>query len=300
MNAAATTKNPRTGLLESTHDYYKVPLVRQRGLGRLRFDGQMTAVHTAPFREGMTLDFYARLKRSDEIIVTFHGAGDLTKLTYPVFTRVKSLKQKAPAMMSFADPTMLLDPEHKMMLSWYLGGPGWDPLPTIINVIRKAMGKCGAKHIAFLGGSVGGFAALRASAMVPGSMAFVQDPQVTIAKYSTRVVQTYFDTAWPGWSHRSLMNAFPERFDMVRHYRTAQPRNFVYYAQNATDRSHILKHYEPFLDACGISGDDPVIRRRSRVFNRYDGEFSGHGKITAAEFDRFYEDALEGWRAFRA
>lgn len=300
MNAAAKTKNPRTSLIETMHDYYKVPVVQQRGLGRLRFDGQQTAVHTVPYRDGMTLDFYSRLKRSDEIIVTFHGAGDLTKLSYPVFTRVKSLKNKAPAMMSFADPTMLSDPDHKMMLSWFLGGPGWDPLPTIINVIRKAMRKCGAKHIAFIGGSGGGFAALRASAMVPGSMAFVQDPQVTIAKYSTRVVETYFNTVWKGWSHRSLMNAFPERFDMARHYRTVQPQNFVYYTQNSTDRSHILKHYEPFKDACGVTGDEPVIRRSSRVFNCYDGELTGHGKITATEFDRFYDDALNTWREFRA
>ena len=300
MNATAKTKNPRTSLVETMHDYYKVPVVQQRGLGRLRFDGQVTAVHTVPYREGMTLDFYSRLKRSDELIVTFHGAGDLTKLTYPVFTRIKSLKSKAPAMMSFADPTMLVDPDRKMMLSWFLGGPGWDPLPTILTVIRKAMRKCGAKHIAFVGGSGGGFAALRASAMVPGSMAFVQDPQVTIAKYSTRVVETYFDTVWKGWSHRSLMNAFPERFDMARHYRTTQPQNFVYYAQNSTDRSHILKHYEPFRDACGVTGDEPVARRSNRVFNCYEGELTGHGKITAAEFERFYDDALTGWREFRA
>lgn len=294
------TKNPRTSLIETMHDYYKVPVVQQRGLGRLRFDGQQTAVHTVPYRDGMTLDFYSRLKRSDEIIVTFHGAGDLTKLSYPVFTRVKSLKNKAPAMMSFADPTMLSDPDHKMMLSWFLGGPGWDPLPTIINVIRKAMRKCGAKHIAFIGGSGGGFAALRASAMVPGSMAFVQDPQVTIAKYSTRVVETYFNTVWKGWSHRSLMNAFPERFDMARHYRTVQPQNFVYYAQNSTDRSHILKHYEPFKDACGVTGDEPIIRRSNRVLNCYDGELTGHGKIIEAEFNQLFADALAGWREFRA
>lgn len=299
MNASPRAKNTRTGLLESVHDYYKVPVVHQRGLGRLRLDGQLTAIHTVPFREGMTLDFYSRLKRSDEIIVTFHGAGDLTKLTYPVFTRVKSLQTKAPAMMSFADPTMLVDPERAMKLSWFLGGPGWDPLPPIIAVIRKAMGKCGAKHVAFLGGSGGGFAALRASAMVPGSMAFVQDPQVTIAEYSPNVVKTYFDTVWKGWSRSSLMNAFPERFDMARHYRTARPRNFVYYAQNSTDHFHVQKHYEPFLDASGVTGEQPVIRLRNRTFNRYDGELTGHGKITATEFDTFYADAMSGWRAFR-
>ena len=299
MNSDAKVKNPRTGLLESTHDYYRVPLVHQRGLGRLRFDGQLRAVHTSPYRDGLTLDFYSRLKRSEELVVTFHGAGDLTKLSYPVFTRVKSLAAKAPAMMSFADPTMLVDDERKMMLSWYLGGPGWDPLPSIITVIRKAMGKCGAKQVAFLGGSGGGFAALRASAMIPGSLAFIQDPQVTIAKYSTRVVQTYFDTVWKGWNARSLLSAFPERFDMAQHYRVSQPRNFVYYAQNATDRSHVIKHYEPFVEACGFTVGEQKIQGRKRFFNLYDGTNSGHGKITPEEFDQFYDEAFTWWRELR-
>ena len=213
---------------------------------------------------------------------------------------MKSLATKAPAMMSLADPTMLVDPEHKMMLSWHLGGLGWDPLPTILTVIRKAMGKCGAKHVAFLGGSGGGFAALRASAMLPGSLAFIQDPQVTIAKYATRIVQTYFDTVWKGWNAKSLMAAFPERFDMAQHYRGSQPQNFVYYAQNSTDRSHVLKHYEPFVDACGLSVGEPVLKGRRRFFNLYEGTKSGHGKFTPEEFDRFYGEALTWWRENRS
>lgn len=60
MNPPSMVKNPRTGLHESTHDYYQVPLVHQRGLGRLRFDGQLRAVHTSPYRDGLTLDFYSR------------------------------------------------------------------------------------------------------------------------------------------------------------------------------------------------------------------------------------------------
>ena len=75
------TINPKTGLKETVHDYYKLPIVHQKGLGSLRFDGQLSAVHTVPYRENITLDFYSRLKRSDELIVTIHGANDLTKNT---------------------------------------------------------------------------------------------------------------------------------------------------------------------------------------------------------------------------
>lgn len=71
------TINPKTGLKETVHDYYRLPIVHQKGLGRLRLDGQLSAVHTVPYREKITLDFYSRFKRSDELIVTFHGANDL-------------------------------------------------------------------------------------------------------------------------------------------------------------------------------------------------------------------------------
>lgn len=294
------TINPKTGLRETSHEYYRLPIVHQKGLGRLRFDGQLRAIHTVPYRDGLTLDFYSRLKRSDELIVTFHGANDLNKNIYPMFARVKSLQNLAPAMLSFADPTMLVDKKREMLLSWYLGGPGWDPLPSILAVIRKAQGKCGAKHVAFLGGSGGGFAALRASAMVRGSMAFVQDPQTDLGRYSKRITEKYFSTVWKGWSRASLLNAFPERFDMTRHYRAAQPENFVYYAQNASDHVHVSNHMAPFKAACGITDEEPMFRGRKRVVNTYDGTVSGHGKITPSEFEKFYNDALGEWRRYRA
>lgn len=292
-------KNPKTGLPEGFDDYYRLPVVHQRSLGQIRLDGQLRAIHTAPYRPGITLDFYSRLQRSDELVVTFHGANDITKNRYPVFTRVKSLKDKATAMMSFADPTMLVDPERKMLLSWYLGGPGWDPLPAILQVIRKAQGKTGARHIAFIGGSGGGFAALRASAMVRGSMAFVQDPQTSIGAYIPRVTDVYFSTVWKGWSKASLLKAFPERFDMVQHYRNANPENFVYYAQNASDLSHVRKHLTPFREAQRIRSAGLGHRGKRRVLMVYDGQMQGHGQIQPDEFDRFYEDAFTSWRNYR-
>lgn len=291
--------NPRTGLREGFDTYYNLPHVHQRGIGRLRFDGQLKAVHTAPYRPGLTLDFYARLQRSDELVVTFHGANDITKNRYPVFARVRSLAKKAPAMMAFSDPTMLLDPQRKMLISWYLGGPGWDPLQAVLQVVRKAQGKTGARHIAFIGGSGGGFAALRASAMVRGSMAFVQDPQTNIAAYSKRVTDVYFETVWKGWNSRDLLQAFPERFDMTRHYQSCNPENFVYYAQNASDFAHVRKHMRPFQEAQGIRTEEPMHRGVRRIFNVYNGEVDGHGQIQPHEFDVFYEDAFDAWRSYR-
>lgn len=293
------TINPKTGLLETPHAYYGIPHVQQRGLGSLKFNGQRTAVHTAPIGNGLTLDFYASLGRSDEIVVTLMGATPPEKNTYPKFSRIRSVKPKAPAFMAFADPTMLLDPNRRMNLSWYLGGPDFDPAPMILKAIRRAKGKTGAKHVAFIGGSGGGYVALRLSALVPGSMAFVQNSATNISQSRPNPVARYFDTVWDGWEQDKLLKAFPERFDMVRHYSNSTPDNFVYYAQSNKDSDYEQGHYAPFRNACGVTSREGVSRDGSRQFAIYDAEVEGHGQITRTEFDHHYAAAFRQWRSRR-
>jgi hypothetical protein len=204
-----------------------------------------------------------------------------------------------PAFLAFADPTLQLSPSHDMLLSWFLGGPGWDPLLDVRKVIKKAIGKSGAKHVAFVGGSGGGFAALRASSWFPGSLAFVQEPQTSIANYMPSVVRKYFETVWPKWDHTALLESFPERFNMNEHYRRGTPDNFVYYAQSKADTSHVEGHFQPFCSALGLSPDGGISANGSRIMKLYDGEVQGHGRITNEEFGNFLKEALQQWRAGR-
>src|SRR5699024_10240544 len=96
----AETVHPRTGLRESWDDFYNVPLVHQKGIGRLTFAGQRTAVHTVPLGGEQTLDFYAQLKPSDELIVTLPGAANRKKPRYPLFWRINTFRSKTPAFMA--------------------------------------------------------------------------------------------------------------------------------------------------------------------------------------------------------
>lgn len=293
------TINSKTGLPETTHTYYRIPEVQQRSLGNIRFGGQQTAVHKVPLENGLTLDFYARLGRSDEILVALHGALIPGRHKYPRFERVASLRSRAAAMMSFADPTILADSTGDMVSAWFLGGPGWDPTPWVIQAVRRAFGKTGGKHIAFIGGSGGGYAALRASSMIPGSLAFIQDPQTNLSVHTPTNVDRYFATMWPGWDKTALMEALPEKFDMVRHYRSVQPRNFVYYAQSSSDATHVENHYLPFLRAHDMKDNAGMNASKNRVFALYDGEVPGHGKITADEFNLHFGRAMKFWRENR-
>lgn len=113
----STAINPRTGLNESFDERLRLPIVQQRGIGTLRFGGQPTALHTIPIGRGLSLDFYARLRQIDELVITFHGANHSQKNIYPMFARIRGLRRKATSMMAFADPTIMADPEREMLLS---------------------------------------------------------------------------------------------------------------------------------------------------------------------------------------
>ncbi|RWZ83808.1 hypothetical protein [Glutamicibacter sp. HZAU] len=290
--------NERTGLKEGTYPRLRVPLVHQRSINTLRFNGQKTAVHTVPLQNGLTLDFYANLGASDELVVTFHGAMPRTLKDYPWFTRIRSVSEKTKAMISFADPTLQLDQERKMLVSWYFGTPGWDPITDILQVIRRAVGKTGSKHVAFIGGSGGAIPALRAAALLPGSLAFIQDPRISFDA-SNRHLATYFDVAWPGWDMKSVLKGFPLSFEVTDYYRLVQPKNVVYCVQNTRDETYYGDQFLPFAKSLGVKDGNGVSRNGLYHFESYDGTHEGHGKITSAEFDSFYAKAFDNWRKLR-
>lgn len=299
IGITALNNNPITGLKESIHEKYAVPIVHQRSTRNVKFSGQRTAVHKVPLGHIGTLDFYAQLGRNDELLVGFHGATPRSKNFYPRFERVRSFRKLTNSFMNFADPTLQIEPDNSMLLSWYLGSAGWDPLYDIARVVKRVKGKTGAKHFAFIGGSGGGFAALRMSTLFPGSLAFVQEPQTDIGQYWDSVVNKYFATAWPGWDKEALLSAFPERFNMNYLYANLAPNNVVYYTQSRADSEHSDKHCPPFMKALGLTPDSPSNQEQTRNFRIYDGEVKGHGRITANEFDAFYRDAIEIWRGVR-
>lgn len=300
MDSRDVTTNPRTGLQESWNDFYNVPLVHQKSVGTLRFNGQATAVHTAPIRGGLTFDFFAQLKASDELVVTFPGAARPGKNIYPLFNRVATFRDRVPAVMAFADPTINMDPDREVLLSWFLGGPDLDPAALALQAIRKAQGKTGAKHVVFVGGSGGGFPALRMASMVPGSMAYIHEGTTSIARTLPVSADRYFSRIWPGWDQQQLLQAFPERFDMVRHYRAYQPDNFVYFAQSVDDTRFHDGHYVPLKEAMGVAGPAGASRSGTRHFELYKGEVKGHGKVTPKEFRQHFGKATRLWREYRA
>lgn len=285
--------HPRTGLRETWNERFEVPVVHQKAFEALDFSGHAESIHTVPIEEVPSLDFYARLAPSDELYVSFQGAVMPGKLRYPSFWRVASMRNRAEAFMAFADPTLLLTSNEAFGLGWYTGGEGWDPLEQIANVVRQAMTYSGAKRVMFLGGSGGGFAAMRMATKFPGSIAFVQDPQTTVAAYHMLHKERLVEGCWPGRQLEDVLARHPERFDLLHVYQKSSPQNYVYYRQSTRDR-HLKKHCEPFMEA--VKGAPGMIDDRYR-FVLEEGEKKGHGAITNAEFSRHFRAAVRWWRS---
>lgn len=283
-------------MIKIDYERYGVPRVIHDGQSYLRLRKGKAVVNTLNINSSKQLDFYSNLNDSDTLIVSFHGAyNGQNPGSYPMFWRISSLRSRTGAFLAFTDPTRLLGGEHDILVSWFLGKAGWDPQAVILNVVEKAMKACGATKVMFVGGSGGGFAALRASAAIPGSCAFVQDATVGLERHNPNIVSTYFKKAWPDWEPNALLSGFPELFSMPLYYRRRIPGNFVFMTQSRLDKGHIKNHFERFARAHGLSSEGGTSRGGGRVLRLYDPAIPGHGKITAKEFDAFYEECITAW-----
>lgn len=283
-------------MINIDYERYGVPRVVHEKPSRLRLRPNRTFVNTLRLSETKQLDFYTSLRPSDTLIVSFHGAYSRKNPgSYPMFWRISSLKKRTGAFLAFTDPTRLLGGEEDILVSWFLGKEGWDPLAAILNVVERTMQACGARRVMFVGGSGGGFAALRASAAIPGSCAFVQDATVGLERHNPSIVSTYFSKAWPDWDQEALLNGFPEVFSMTAYYRRRKPNNFVFMTQSLKDKGHIQNHFVRFARAHGIAPEGGTNREGNRILKTYSPAVPGHGKITAKEFNEFYAECITAW-----
>lgn len=287
-----TTHDTKSGLKESWHPLYKIPIVHQLNLQSISFGGDSPAIHSVPLAENRSLDFYAKLGASKELFVSLHGAVIAKTGRYPKFWRVMSMRNRVPAFIAVADPTLLLSDREDFCLGWYTGGPGWDPLDDISSMIRQAMTHVGATRVMFLGGSGGGFAALRLATRFPGSMAFIQEPQTSVTKYFQHHQKLLIDSCWPGESVDSAISANPDLFNMCHLYQTMDPDVSVYYRQSTGDPFHLENHLKPFQAAVQATQG---MKAGLYEFVIEDGEVPGHGKITAEEFDFHFQRAMSHW-----
>lgn len=160
---------------------------------------------------------------------------------------------------AFSDPSTSLD--VSLGLAWYAGNHRSDledPILQSLKSIKRLFGK----DLLLIGGSGGGFAAIRfASLLGDSAAAMVWNPQSDILNYNEDAVKNYLSAAFPDGAtqfvNSSTWRAQAEAFleaKNVRHELFSlpnRPKNLVV-LQNASDW-HVSAHLAPLARAWGLS-----------------------------------------------
>lgn len=240
---------------------------------------------------GPDLLSYVSVADPSVLYVTFHGAVRLQNDRYPRFDRIGSSARLGRSVLAFADPTLTLSPS--LRLSWYLGGRAWDPIATIVQVIERVTRLIYAKRVVLVGGSGGGFAAMRIGQFLPDALVYVFSPQSAVLSYRPQVVAEYFEAGFPGEQVQAVVDADPGRFSMRSLYRGLGGNGpTLYYLQSVRDPMHLVDHYGPMKTALGVETKTGHTGAGNVRFMTYEAVRPGHGPPTADEFELHLQKAF--------
>lgn len=205
------------------------------------------------------------------IIFYFSPALTNSKATVPYFVGVDLLRGLNAHRVYLSDPALALHDD--VTAGWFLGHHDLPNLQQqmheIIKTIQTALG---ARHVVFVGGSSGGFAAMYFAANHEGSLAMVVNPQTNVLNYHQYHVARYARHAWGLRSFEQVARDLPKRVctNLCTPNFSPQPHH-VLYLQNANDEHHVINHLAPFAR-------HPVGTRNVRVIL---GQDWGMGHIAA-------------------
>lgn len=231
-------------------------------------------------------------RRSDTLVVTFHGLLDREKFTIPRFERARMTEEFAVSCLYWADPSLWLDSE--LSLAWYTGAGELDLAALLANYSMDVSKSIGARRIIFSGSSGGGFAALQVSALVPGSTALVFNPQTAISRYWPQAQRKYLQVCAPANLSISVddfdfsgdwSEGLGDQYSAVRRY-SLPVRNNVIYWSNINDWHH-TKHLRPFEAAVESSPN----KSDTLSVREYDGP-KGHNVPTVELFREALAECL--------
>lgn len=240
-------------------------------------------------------------KRSDTLVVAFHGATQRNKHVLPRFEWFRTLRSTPYSSLYFSDPTLSMS--GKLSIGWYTGSHQYDAGTDIAKWIIAAKKASGASEVVLVGSSAGGFAALQLSPLVEGSIALPFNPQTAISSYlgggyRLGAQQEYLKYVMPELKPEVSLSSLPDdqdwaspldsRLSALKTYSKPQS-NWVYYAQNTRDYAHYSQHFEPFKRK--IAGGNSLERVH---FFEYEGP-EAHDPPARGLFKRTIEDAL-AWK----
>lgn len=190
---------------------------------------------------------------TSSFLVVFSGAVTPAVTTEgPIFSGEGIGKELDIPVIAVADPAHTLRPRPSV--GWYLGTESFDAMAVIVEVVRRVNAETGGNPI-FVGGSAGGFAALRAASEFESkSAALVWNAQTKILDYGWEFVDDLLARAFPslylkqvadGETWASLLLANRVRADIMGNDTISGLRRVVF-LQEESDW-HLAAHARPFM-----------------------------------------------------
>jgi len=283
--------NPITGISDGYNDHFNVPVVYHRNIGRLRLARQRFAENRISMPGGRQFCFLSRLTTSDTLVVTFHGANMASKnQPYPRYERARTFMKTRSSFACIADSTIQ---KTDLLLAWYLGDKKHDPMNYIDVVVARAMKKIGASHVIFVGGSGGGYAALRAALRTPNGHAFLESPRLFLETAAQRSMRLYLREFWRGKTVSDLQKSDPERFDAYRSQIELAPPRKVYYLQGLYDPDFLWTEYRNAKALAGLDETIGVSPTGSTRFELFESDSQKHGPPPFGIFKKHWRQANE-------
>ncbi|WP_278235351.1 hypothetical protein [Isoptericola sp. AK164] len=205
---------------------------------------------------GLPIDMHYTSASSRTLVVVFHGAA-AENVRLPWLIGQGVTKDIGVSRLFISDPSLYLTPEVK--LSWFAGNHAQPDLQhKLVQIVSRVAQAAGADYLVFLGGSGGGFAALKLSHAFPGSLAVPMNPQTLLERHHPTTLGKYAQHCWNGAAFvdlpRNIVTSLPAL------YAQGTP-NTVAYLQNDDDEFHIRNHLNPFIDSLPPDAMVGLLRR---------------------------------------
>lgn len=207
---------------------------------------------------------------------------------YPRYERVRTFEKTNSAFACIADSTIQ---NTDLLLAWYLGDQKHDPMDFIDVAVSRAMKKVGASHVIFVGGSGGGYAAMRAALRTPNGHAFLESPRLFLETAASRSMRLYLKEFWRGKTVTDLQEMQPERFDAYRSQISDAPRGKIYYLQSLYDPSFLWTEYRKAKALTGLQEPVGVSPNGAVRFELFESNEQKHGPPSFDIFKKHWRKA---------
>lgn len=193
----------------------------------------------------LLLDFFAYRRGDAPMLCFLHGRYPRKEDSLlPVFSGWGVTEGLQASILIFSDPTLLRD--RDLDLGWHAGTIETPVQYLYQLIVEKLISAFTPVRVLFWGGSGGGFSSLYLSAKIPGSTAFVWNPQTNIFSYEPASVSSFGKHCFGYTDHDDLKRVMQDTVvsDLADLYFNAD--NGLLYLQSVSDW-HTEDHLYPFL-----------------------------------------------------